>query len=157
MLNNKQFRELIVKPCLHDLNYWSEAAEELMVLTCATESLGGTYIKQVEGPALGIYQMEPVTYHDIWASYISKKSHFAYIILQNVGVAYMPPPEFMIYNLKLATYMARLCYLRVPEKLPEANDIKGLAEYWKKYYNTEHGAGTVDKAVKHYNRFIGKR
>ena len=65
MLNIAQFRDLIVKSTLNDLLLYSEDAEELLVFTCAVESLGGTYLQQVKGPALGIYQMEPVTYNDI--------------------------------------------------------------------------------------------
>ena len=69
MIDNKQLRECIIKPTLDSLQMYSQAAEELLVFTCACESLGGTYLKQVKGPALGIYQMEPATYQDIWENY----------------------------------------------------------------------------------------
>ena len=62
MIDNKQLRELIIGPSLDALQMYSKEAEEILVFTCASESLGGTYLKQVKGPALGIYQMEPATY-----------------------------------------------------------------------------------------------
>jgi len=48
MLNIAQFREFIIQPSLHDLILNSPDAEELLVFTCANESLGGTYIKQLK-------------------------------------------------------------------------------------------------------------
>ena len=43
---------------------------------------------------------------------------------------------------------ARLVYLNKPAKIPK--DLKKQAEYWKKYYNSEHknAKGTVEKFLK---------
>ena len=41
--------------------------------------------------------------------------------------------------------MCRVHYYRAPTKLPEAEDLDGLAHYWKKYYNTELGAGKPEE------------
>ena len=48
--------------------------------------------------------------------------------------------------------MARIHYLRVPEKLPD--NLIGYSRYWKKYYNTEQGKGTEEEFVKNYNMYI---
>jgi hypothetical protein len=45
-------------------------------------------------------------------------------------------------------------YLVVPEALPKEDDIKALASYWKKYYNTIHGKGTVSGAISNYNNYV---
>ena len=37
-----------------------------------------------------------------------------------------------------------------PEPLPEAQDVEGLAEYWKQHFNTPRGAGTVTRFVAAY-------
>jgi hypothetical protein len=63
MFNITQFRELLIRPVLDSLQMYSKDAEELLVFTCAAESNGGTYLHQVKGPALGIYQCEPSTSH----------------------------------------------------------------------------------------------
>jgi hypothetical protein len=47
--------------------------------------------------------------------------------------------------------MARLVYLRAPSPLPQDDDIEALAAYWKKYYNTDLGAGKVQDFIKHYS------
>ena len=69
-INTKQIIQLIIQPTLKDLNLYSLAAEQLLAGTCAQESGMGTYIAQVNGPALGIYQMEPVTEYDLIKNYI---------------------------------------------------------------------------------------
>lgn len=40
---------------------------------------------------------------------------------------------------------ARLFLLNIPSEIP--GDIAGQAMYWKRYYNTELGAGTVEKFI----------
>lgn len=154
MLNINQFRELIVKSTLNDLLMYSESAEELMVFTCAVESLGGTYIKQVNGPALGIYQMEPGTYNDIWQNYIKSNGSLMMKFLSNFHIAFMPPEETLIYDLRFATAMTRLFYDRIKAPLPAANDIDAIWSYYKLYYNTPLGAATKDSAIKKYHDFI---
>lgn len=154
MLNINQFRESIVKSTLNDLLMYSPDAEELLVFTCATESEGCTYIRQVDGPALGIYQMEPETYNDIWQNYISKKSSLSMIIFSNFEVYSMCSPERMIYDLRYATAMARIFYRRIPEPLPKADDLEGIWEYYKQHYNTPKGKAVKEDAIKKYHDFV---
>ncbi len=47
-------------------------------------------------------------------------------------------------NLFYAAAMCRIFYLRFSKPLPQAGDWHGMAKYWKRYYNTHLGAGTVD-------------
>jgi len=56
-------------------------------------------------------------------------------------------------DLAYACAMARIHYLRVPERLPSAMDVDGLARYWKAHYNTHLGAGKPHEAVENYQRF----
>ena len=42
---------------------------------------------------------------------------------------------------------ARLKLSNVAESIPLASDVAGQASYWKRYYNTESGAGTVEKFI----------
>lgn len=154
MLNIVQFRELIVKSTLNDLLMYSENAEELMVFTCAVESLGGTYIKQLNGPALGIYQMEPETYNDIWQNYIKPNGKLTMMFLTNFHITFMPPEEMLIHDLRFATAMTRLFYARVKSPLPFAKDIDAIWTYYKLYYNTTLGAAEKDSAIQRYYDFI---
>lgn len=154
MLNISQFRELIVKSTLNDLLLYSQNAEELLVFTCAVESLGGHYLKQVDGPALGIYQMEPVTYNDIWQTYIKSKGSLMLRLLTNFGIGFMPSEEQLIYDLRFATAMTRIFYERIKEPLPDASNVDAIWNYYKKYYNTNLGSAQKESAIHNYYEFI---
>ena len=154
MLNLAQFRELIVKSSLKDLMLYSEDAEELLVFTCAVESLGGTYLKQVNGPALGIYQMEPITYNDIWERYLKANGRLSMMMFSNFHVAFMPSEERLIYDLRFATAMTRLHYARVKEPLPTCKDENAVWDYYKRYYNTFKGAATKEESLAKYHSFL---
>jgi hypothetical protein len=156
MLNAGQFRELIVQSTLRDLNKVSKDAEELIMFTCAAESNGGTYIKEVNGPALGIFQMEPMTYNDIWDNYIKHKASLSLLLVSNFDVTFMPSEERMIYDLRFATAMARIHYLRVKEPLPNANNVDAMWEYYKLHYNTLAGKAQKDHTINAYHEFIKK-
>lgn len=153
MINAEQLRSLIIKPTLLDLVMYSEDAEELLMFTCAVESNGGEYLKQIKGPALGIYQMEPETYNDIWENYIKRKTYVSLILLSNFDSSRMPPEDRLVYDLRFATAMARLHYARIPEKLPSKDDVVGMWEYYKKYYNTVNGKAEHDTAIAKYVKY----
>jgi len=154
MFNAQQFRELIVRPALIDLVQHTNEAEELLMFTCAVESGGGTWLKQTKGPALGVYQMEPKTYNDIWQNFIKNKHSIAMILLSNFGCTFMPSEDRIVYDLRFATAMVRLHYTRVPESIPVANDIDGIWDYYKKHYNTPLGAAVKEDAIAKYNAFL---
>lgn len=154
MLNASQLRNLIIKPALLDLLRYSEEAEELLIFTCATESNGGTYIHQVKGPALGIYQMEPATYNDIWVNYINYKNDLKLQLLHKFDAPRIPEEDRMVYDLRYATAMARIFYMRVKEELPKANDVDAIWNYYKKYYNTVLGKAEKEESIAKYKKFI---
>ena len=150
MLLCSQLRQLIIKPALYDLACDSLDAEELLMFTCATESKGCSYIKQINGPALGIYQMEPKTYNDIWQNYIRNKSQLSLIMTNNFGCTQIPDEQRLMYDLRFATAMARIHYMRVDEKLPSYKDVDAIWEYYKKYYNTGLGKANKEDAIHNY-------
>jgi hypothetical protein len=154
MLDCSQFRSLIVEPVLSKLRLYSKNAEEILVFTCAAESLGGTLLQQVKGPALGIYQIEPNTYTDIWVNYIRARNQLATLMAIHFGCNKIPDFERVIYDLHFATAMARIHYLRMPGNLPDAKDIDGIWDYYKKYYNSEKGKAKKEDSIKKYQDFI---
>src|ERR1700751_1761010 len=153
MLSALQLRNLIITPALNDLLLYSDEAVELLLFTCANESDGGTYIKQFNGPALGIYQMEPVTYNDIWQNWIMHKSDILLRLTHNFEASRMPDEYRLMYDLRFATAMARIHYQRVKEPLPKLYDVDGLWNYYKTYYNTAAGKANKETAVNAYQRF----
>ncbi len=152
-INKEQLRDLITET-LKQINMHSESAVNLLMGTAAQESHLGTYIRQIKGPALGIFQMEPATHNDIWDNYIDYKPlSFTQNIAKTSNVQF-PDSNTLLFNLKYAIIMCRLHYRRVPETLPEYYDVKGLSRYWKVYYNTHLGRGTEEEFIKNYSRFV---
>ncbi len=159
MIDISHLRTLIVRPTLKYMDMWSEVAEDLVVGTAIQESRA-TYLKQFgTGPAVGIFQMEPATHDDLWNNFIKFRRPIAEK-LYNMKMSNHLEPLFvkvsaneMIGNLYYAVAMCRIQYKRAPTTLPEIGDIGGLAAYWKQYYNTPLGAGTVDEFIHNYTKF----
>lgn len=141
MIDPGQFRSLVIRPTLQALDLSSLAAERLLLGTAIAES-GLRHLKQIRGPALGLYQMEPATHDDLWNSYLFRKPELAALIGGLVCAHGPPPADHLIWNLRYATAMARLLYWRRPEPLPPADDIEANAAYWLAHYNTPQGKGT---------------
>ena len=146
VMNHKQLREEVVIPALELLAPIipvTEAAVELLMMTAAHESVLGTYVQQIGGPAQGIYQMEPTTERDIMANYLKYRID----IWQKIDT-----DQSLITNLTYATQMARVHYFRDKEALPDIEDFEGLARYAKRIWNTKEGkAAEIDYLVA-YNR-----
>ena len=149
--NPNQFREVIrctLKEC--DERILSHSAVELLMMTAAQETHLGTYLYQDDGDveienhlAAGIFQIESITFYDI---------------LERIVIPSYPgfkQCKFvdLITDIKLSILIARFKYWSVPEKLPEPDDISGLALYYKKYYNTYKGKAQISEVIINYERF----
>ncbi len=144
---------MVIIPVLKSMAMHSPAAVNLLLGTAAQESHLGQYLVQVKGPALGIYQMEPDTHDDIWRNFLKYRPTLGAIVQQLTFPARGMKNQ-LIGNLYYATAMARVAYYRHPEKLPNADDIVGLAGYWKNFYNTPLGKGTKEEFIANYRRFV---
>lgn len=149
-----QLRDIIIKPSLSALGLLSDSAVNLILGTAAVESEMGKYIVQNGGPAVSIYQIEPRTYSYIWDRHIENSRSMKAKVKLLLGYDGKPQPIRMASDLILATVMARLIYANVLEKLPESNDIKGMARYYKIYFNTMSGKSTEEKFIEKYNLYI---
>lgn len=148
MINPGQFLDLVVGPTLAHLEMDGDAARALLMGTAMQES-ALSWLAQVRGPALGIFQMEPATFFDIRHSWLPARPAVRAKV-QDLSTG--TKPEEMVWNLRLAAAMCRLQYRRHAEPLPAADDVRGLAAYWKRYYNTPRGAGTVEQFLASYER-----
>lgn len=153
MFDINQFRENILTPALEAIQFRDPNFRELLVFTCAVESAGGTYVKQIKGPALGIFQMEPATYTDVWQNYILRKPDIVNLLSLNLGVNRMMPPQELISNLSFATVMAALLY-KQRKANPTSSDADELWNIYKPLYNTVKGAAQKDASIKAYKKFI---
>jgi len=147
-----QLRIYIVRPALHDVGLHSDAAEDLVMGTASQES-HLLYVRQLgSGPALGLFQVEPVTYDDYWDNYLEDRTDLRESILHAVRVCGEPRPGRVVWDLRYAAIMCRVHYRRIRSPLPAHGDIPGYAAYWKKYYNTVHGRGTEEEFINNFER-----
>ena len=154
VIDPQQLREMITevlatapRPRLNSM-----AAVELLMLTAATESKAGTYFRQIRGPALGVFQMEPNTETDIFDNYLRYNDDLREWI---DGLKTSWHDHDLQYNLAYQIAMARIHYLRSPMRMPPADDAPALARKWKSVYNTHLGKGTVEKALQDYELYAG--
>lgn len=114
----------------------------MLIGTACVESNCGEYLYQLNGPAYGIFQMEPNTAKDIINNFINNKPQLKYChdMLYLKGLTL---EENLCYNIAYQIFMCRVFYLRFKEKIPSTLDEQ--AKYWKKYYNTYLGKGTIEQ------------
>lgn len=136
MIDSTHLREYVIRPVLKDMGHYSQAAENLLVMIAAHESKMGTYLKQIDGPALGIYQMEPTTAR--WLD-----DGYDYRSAQRLE-------DDLTANLLYQTALARVFFTRFEEPLPHEKDLQGLAAYAKKYWNTRAGKATPEDYLDAY-------
>jgi hypothetical protein len=155
-----QLRECVIRPSLQPIHLWDANVEELLVGTCAKESLGGHYVMQEgkDGPVkigLGIYQEEAATHDDIWKNFIEYRQTLRENIMSLCNFHLPPSAQELVTNLKYATIMARIKYLRTADPVPNAHDLDALANYWKQHYNSADGKGHPQEFVEAYRKYLG--
>jgi hypothetical protein len=150
------FLNLVVRPSLQQIGLWNQAAEQLLLGTALVES-DLFHRRQIKGgPARGLFQMEIATHDDIWNNFLKYRDNLANAIISLQSSPTADRHTDLETNDKYACAMARINYFRAPAPLPMAGDINRMAAYWKQYYNTLLGAGTVSKYIKKWNLVMVK-
>lgn len=148
MLDPKELMAFTIKPTLETMGekFCGESGENIVLFTFAQESHLGVWRQQMgAGAALGLGQHEPPTFN-----WLAKK--YPDILLKFYPE--IPRFETIENDDVLAVIMCRLRYYVVPEPLPAPDDIKGMARYWKEYYNTNKGRGNEQEFVRNVKKFI---
>jgi len=149
----------LIREVLLPKGLYSTNVEELLILTVATESLGGNYLYQMKGPARGLFQMEPFTEQDHLKNFVFYRSELREAVKQFIkfeadGSFSYRINDPLTYSLEYQVIMARIHYLRKPKALPHFTDVKEMAQYWKKYYNTHLGKGDPKIAESNYLDYV---
>lgn len=154
--DKNEVRELIKVSCA-ELSYGrfdlaTDPAIELLMGTWAVESSGGKWLVQLGGgPARSAWQIEKPTFEDV----ITRSwPVFKEVISYTAGVVHISPLDFpkIERNHKLAIQIARLKYFLSPLPIPDS--MIGQSQMWKKVYNTHLGAGTVEKYISAYQKYV---
>jgi len=153
----------IINTLLSNYPNWCEVEHvQLLLGTCAVESNLGYYRKQTNGPARGIFQIEPTTAVDlidrvVFVKYKKLYSHITtecpFYSKENISTKKQLIGDLLITDDKLSILLARIKYLGDKRATPK--DLVGIAETWKRVYNTYKGKGTINKYIEKYNRYVG--
>jgi hypothetical protein len=126
-------------------------AINLLLETACVETCLGTYQDPTpngagwgltQGDAIGVLDVAKRT-RDVDARRI--RHAFGFEIYNTIG------PDLANNPLK-AFVFTRCFYKLIPEAIPET--LQGRAEYWKKYYNTHLGKGTVNEYIEKAERYL---
>jgi len=139
------------------------ADTNLLLGTFAQESTLGSFDKQIGGgPALGIGQIEPRT-NQLVLNWLIENNMGLYHKVMDIrgettynrtGITADINRVALQLNDKYNCAIARCLYLSISVPLPDENNIDGMARYWKQYYNSPQGAGTVAEWVHNYNSLV---
>lgn len=141
-ISPSDLRNHIIIPAMELLGLGGAGVEELLLATAQQESGCGSRLVQLSGPALGIWQMEPGTHDDIWASFL----YFRAPLREKVEALLLPglsKGQQLVGNLYYACAMARVQYFRSPRPIPSPGDLQAQAELYKIVYN---GPGRATEA-----------
>ena len=157
-IHRDQLENIIIRPSLSAVGLLSDDAVALLMGTAAQETKLGSYIAQVgismgKG-GIGIYQCQKQAYDELWELFVESSKTMKAKVLLLTGYSGKPPAVRMASDLVLATIMARLFYARILKPLPSKKDVKAMGEYWKRYYNTQLGKGTVEEFMKNYQEYV---
>ena len=161
MIDVIQLKEYIIKPVLEHLEPsipYSESAVQLLLGTCAMESDMGAFLKQIHGPALSIYQIEPFTHDDIFKNFLDFRPLLKGKV-ESFSIGRKKHSQ-LIGNLYYATAIARVKYYRSPRKIPAKDNIGEMAKMWRYDYNSIKGAYDTEIACKlfisKYNQYVAQ-
>lgn len=159
-MDAQQLLNCIIKPTHKFMGGRYESVESNFLSLCTTgiESECGKFNKQINGPALSWWQIEPATHDDIWANCDAlKDKSFARRVLLLAGGHESYSHDLLLNSPMYACAMARLKYSMDAKALPKYNggtslDLDMFYRYYKRVYNTELGASTYQKWIDAINR-----
>lgn len=153
-----QILDLVITPTNKELGLWSPSADRIVVCTFQTETQFDAVRQDLGlrkyGAGYGLGQMERPTYQSHIKHMTERNPELKKLILKICLLDDFPEVEALTWHDKLMVCMTRYHYKRVPEPLPDVNDLPGMASYWKRFYNTTKGAGTVEKFIKDCKQFF---
>lgn len=140
-ISKSQLTELVIVPTLKKIPKGLTDESLLAVqMIIAHESARGRYLKQINGPALGLIQMEPVTHNSVWKfgdSVWDNALKLGIITTHEYNNKLHPKPERLIYDLVYNVFMARQRLFMKPSKLPKSP--ARMSMYLKENWNSSSG------------------
>ena len=145
----KEIKE-IAEHALYKINCYSDDALALVVRTGMAESGYRALKGYGDGnPAIGFWQIEPATMHDMIKNYIAYRSKYKKA-LEELGMKFEGDDIeiSVISNLAVQAALCRLHYRRDSKPIPSWDDLEAQGKNRKREYNTSEGRGTIRHFMK---------
>ena len=137
----------LIKWVHEEMGLQSPEADTLVFRTMNHESLF-KHLSQVNGPAIGFSQLEMPTVEDTWNRLLKGKYTKAGLICHKLTKwGYDGNPIVVQGSIILQIAFCRLKYYLSPGNIPKT--LEGQAAYWKQWYNTPEGKGTIEEFCGH--------
>ena len=96
--------------------------------------------------ALGFWQMEKATFNDCIKNFLRYNNEFSegWDVLNEFHRTFY---SNLASDCIFACYMSAIKVYRAPPAIPDLFDLKGMAEYWKQYYNASPNGASIDEAL----------
>jgi len=127
--------------------------EEILMMIGAHESGLGKDLRQIGGPALGLFGVEPDTMQDNYDNFLSHRTELRRQIAEVTGCD-GPDVDQLQFNPLYGAIHARLKLYRSKGRLPAKDDLQGMAEYAKEHFNSALGSATPEKYLADYRRLV---
>lgn len=150
LLSQNQLREMALKVCECLGNGKNNTAYNLLLETAGAETVRGGFFDSTKGAGMGLTQFDKMPWHDTH----NRTSKNIKILVFNYFGIYLDYLEWedLRYNPLLAMICTRLKYRLIAEEIPIS--IEDRAKYWKKYYNSELGKGTIEHYLSANEKFL---
>ena len=122
----------------------SSDVSRLLLETAGAETNRGQAKDNTKDAGMGITQIDYEPFKDILNRCRQEDKDKIYECF-NINIDWVKWEELR-YNVLLSIIFTRLKYKKIPEIVPDT--IEKRAKYWKKYYNTEAGKGTIEHYMK---------
>ena len=141
--NKEEMLSIIQRVCKVLGNGTNNNADKLLLETAMAETGGGLIEDTTEFAGMGLTQFDKYPFLDLQSRSLGNRTK----ILEGLGVDIAKVQwEDLRNNPLLSFIFTRLQYLPFKEVIPTT--LEGRAGYWKKYYNTVKGLGTVEHYIK---------
>ncbi len=152
-----ELQHLVIRPTLEYLGEFSLAAQTLLMATAAMESELGFHLKSEQNKGLGVYQISPRSHQYLWDQYLAKDPDMASKVrgLASQHEFLTQPHNELATNLRYATAIAWMMYKRKGKPLPDAQDIPGMARFWRRHFHSRP-QDSVENFINRYSQLISK-
>ena len=154
-VSSKEEIFLHVKHVCDVLGYGKNKSAHILLLgTLAAETNLGTFRDNTNYSAgNGISQFDRLPFEDIQSRVCHYHKDWVETIKEEFDIDISTVTWHSLHYSPLASIIfARLLYKLIPDEIP--SELKYIAKYWKKHYNTELGKGSEDEFIKKFHEYI---